>query len=129
MEYLTNETLDNTIKIYKSTIEATNGNREYSPILDRATVAFLEELKEYRAIGTVEDIEKGIKQSEEEFEMMMEYIKAEQQGFLVKIPCHCKDCKHWSDEVAGATEHVKLCTIGGYMVGENGYCVYAERKE
>lgn len=39
---------------------------------------------------------------------------------------HCKDCKNWADKVAGCTEHVKLCTIGGYMVGENGYCVYAE---
>lgn len=32
-----------------------------------------EELLAYRAIGTVEDIEKGIKQSEEEFNMLMEY--------------------------------------------------------
>ena len=40
---------------------------------------------------------------------------------------HCKDCKHWADKVAGCTEHVKLCTVGGYMVGENGYCVYGEQ--
>lgn len=52
----------------------------------------------------------------------------EEQGLLVKIDCHCKDCVHWSDMVAGATEHVKLCTIGGYMVGHNGYCVYGEKK-
>lgn len=42
---------------------------------------------------------------------------------------HCKDCKHWADKVAGCTEHVKLCTIGGYMVGKNGYCVYGEKGE
>lgn len=65
---------------------------------------------------------------------LVEYLKelktykdAEEQRLLVKIECRCKDCVHWSDSVAGATEHVKLCTVGGYMVGENGYCVYAEQ--
>lgn len=47
----------------------------------------------------------------------------------VTIPVHCKDCKHWSDGVAGCTDHVKCCKIGFYMVGENGYCVYGERKQ
>ena len=46
----------------------------------------------------------------------------------VTIPVHCKDCKHWSDGVAGCTDHVKCCKIGYYMVGENGYCVYGERR-
>lgn len=41
----------------------------------------------------------------------------------------CKECKHWVDGVAGCTDHVKCCKIGFYMVGENGYCVYGERKE
>ena len=45
-----------------------------------------------------------------------------------KIPCHCKDCSHWVDGCAGCTEHVKLCELGHYMVGENGYCLYAEQK-
>ena len=45
-----------------------------------------------------------------------------------RIPCHCKDCSHWVDGCAGCTEHVKLCDIGHYMVGENGYCLYAEQK-
>ena len=40
----------------------------------------------------------------------------------------CKDCKQWSDGVAGCTDHVKCCKIGFYMVGENGYCVYGEKK-
>ncbi len=40
----------------------------------------------------------------------------------------CKDCKHWSGGVGGCTEHVKCCKIGFYMVGEDGYCVYGERK-
>jgi hypothetical protein len=41
----------------------------------------------------------------------------------------CRDCKHWSDGVAGCTDHIKCCKIGFYMVGENGYCVYGEAKD
>ena len=46
----------------------------------------------------------------------------------VIIPILCKDCKHWADGVTGCTDHVKCCKIGYYMVVENGYCVYGERK-
>ena len=42
--------------------------------------------------------------------------------------CHCKECIHWVNGVPGCTEHVKFCNIGKYMVGENGYCVYGEKK-
>lgn len=42
--------------------------------------------------------------------------------------CHCKECIHWANGVPGCTEHVKFCNIGKYMVGENGYCVYGEKK-
>lgn len=62
--------------------------------------------------------------------------KAYFRSFLAKQPkadavevVRCKDCKHWSDGVAGCTDHVKCCKIGYYFVGENGYCVYGERKE
>ena len=41
---------------------------------------------------------------------------------------HCKDCKHWGTGVAGETENIKCCEYGGYMVGENGYCVYGEKE-
>ena len=41
----------------------------------------------------------------------------------------CKECKFWSDGIAGCTDRVKLCKIGFYMVGENGYCVFGERRE
>ena len=41
----------------------------------------------------------------------------------------CKTCKFWSDGIAGYTDHVKVCKIGFYMVGENGYCVFGERRE
>ena len=46
----------------------------------------------------------------------------------VTMPTRCKDCQFWTDGVAGCTDHVKLCKIGFYMVGENGYCVFGERK-
>lgn len=42
--------------------------------------------------------------------------------------CHCKECIHWVNGVPGCTEHVKFCNIGKYLVGENGYCVYGEKK-
>ena len=82
-------------------------------------------------------------------EKLGEYEDAEEQGLLLRlpaplngvdsfslkeneiwqrIPCHCKDCSHWVDGCAGCTEHVKLCDVGHYMVGENGYCLYAEQK-
>ena len=42
---------------------------------------------------------------------------------------HCKDCDHWGTGVAGETEHVKCCEYGKYMVGENGYCCYADMRK
>ena len=41
----------------------------------------------------------------------------------------CRECIHWVGDFPGATKHVKRCEWAGYMVGENGYCVYGERKE
>lgn len=40
----------------------------------------------------------------------------------------CENCKHWVESVA-ATKSVKCCAFAGYMVGENGYCVYGEAKD
>ena len=40
---------------------------------------------------------------------------------------HCKECKNWGTGVAGETTRVKCCKYAGYMIGENGYCVYGER--
>lgn len=42
---------------------------------------------------------------------------------------HCKDCEHWGTGIAGETEHVKCCEYGKYMVGENGYCCYADMRK
>ena len=58
MERLPNKTLENAIDVYKTTIEAVEEHKDadYCPTLDKATVAFLEELKEYRKIGTPEQV-------------------------------------------------------------------------
>lgn len=42
---------------------------------------------------------------------------------------HCKDCEHWGTGIAGETEHVKCCEYGKYMVGENGFCCYADMRK
>lgn len=41
----------------------------------------------------------------------------------------CKDCRNWGTGFAGETDKIKECQYACYMVGENGYCVYAEKKE
>ena len=42
----------------------------------------------------------------------------------------CKDCKHWFSNVAGYTgNEIGHCEWANWMVGENGYCVYGERKD
>lgn len=42
----------------------------------------------------------------------------------------CKDCKHWKHfSHLGCTDFVKVCGLANYMIGENGYCLYGERKE
>ena len=41
----------------------------------------------------------------------------------------CRDCKWWGDDEHLATDNVKYCQFGRYMVGLNGYCVYGEVKQ
>lgn len=40
----------------------------------------------------------------------------------------CRDCTHWGTGSPVETEIVKCCEYAGYMIGENGYCLYGERK-
>lgn len=44
----------------------------------------------------------------------------------------CRECKHWGKHddvyVPGETDKVKACECAFWMVGENGYCVYGERR-
>lgn len=42
---------------------------------------------------------------------------------------YCKQCKHWKDIGKGCTDHVRCCEIGFYMIVENGYCYFGERKD
>lgn len=59
---LPNETLENAIGVYKTTIDACKNvdDEDYNPILDKVTVAFLEELHQYRAIGTVDELKRVV---------------------------------------------------------------------
>lgn len=41
---------------------------------------------------------------------------------------YCRDCKNWGVGIACETDHVKCCKYARYMVGNNGYCCYAERR-
>lgn len=49
-ERLPNETLDNAISTYKTVVEVAGDiiDEDYSPVLDKVTLAFLKELKQYR---------------------------------------------------------------------------------
>ena len=41
---------------------------------------------------------------------------------------HCKDCKHWVDVDYPSPQTIKMCDYAKYMVSENGYCVYGDRR-
>lgn len=43
----------------------------------------------------------------------------------------CKECKRWGQhdiDVPGETDNIKVCEWAMWMIGENGYCAYGERK-
>ena len=62
---MTENELKKTIAIYKKTLEVTANNGETCfRELDKNTLLFLEELEQYRAIGTVEDF-KALKEKAE----------------------------------------------------------------
>lgn len=54
--------------------------------------------------------------------------------FVDAVPVvRCRDCKHWGDhddvEVPGETDKIKACGCAIWMIGENGYCSYGERRK
>lgn len=62
-------------------------------------------------------------------ESVLEYAEYLPAADVVEVPCRCKDCKHWMDfPNCGCTEFVKVCALAEYMIGQNGYCLYGERK-
>ena len=81
MERLTNETLDNAISVYETTMRVTGDNGEpcYLPI-DEETLCFLKELKAYR--------------------------DAEEQGLLLRLPCKKGYMVH-----GGHVDELKLISV------------------
>ena len=69
---------------------------------------------------TTEDRETYIQR----FEALRMAIEALQEPEIV----HCKDCKYWIDDYP-YSDKVKKCELAGYMVGENGHCVYGKVEE
>lgn len=113
---------------------------------------WLEELKDYRRFNGTKTFDNGFKQGEKYgynkaiddlTEKISKYRTYDDWGNVINVLkiaeelkdhktlniVHCKDCKHWGTGVAGETENVKCCEYGKYMVGDNGYCVYGEKKE
>lgn len=45
-----------------------------------------------------------------------------------EIVTRCKDCKRWGAGYPCETDKIKCCQLAGYMIGGNGYCIYAEKK-
>lgn len=88
-----------------------------------ATYGYGVEMNPADAVTRIEYLQEELIDALMYCEWIKESIKAEREKIV-----HCKECKHWADGVNGCTDHVKCCKIGFYMVGENGYCVYGERK-
>ena len=66
----------------------------------------------------------------EDFRTMNQVIDDIPTVDAVEVPCRCKECKYWKHfDHIGCTEFVKVCTLAYYMIGENGYCLYGERRE
>lgn len=58
----------------------------------------------------------------------MERSEQHYDNDYVKV-IRCKDCKQWGlHKVLGENDSAKYCALGHYFVGENGYCVYGEKK-
>jgi hypothetical protein len=56
---------------------------------------------------------------------LADYEDAEEQGLLVRIECHCKDCKHV--DFAGCKNGTCYCYMNECYMNENDFCKYAER--
>lgn len=63
---LPDETLENAINVYKNTVEACKNVEEedYCPTLDIVTIRLLEELQQYRGIGTPEECREAVERME-----------------------------------------------------------------
>lgn len=59
------------------------------------------------------------------FKKLADYEDAEEQGLLVKVECHCKDCKHV--DFAGCKNKTCYCLEHECYMQEDDFCKYAER--
>ena len=74
------------------------------------------------AADTIEEL------SEKLVRANMERSEQHYDNDMVKV-VRCKDCSQWGiHKVLGETDSIKYCSLGHYFVGENGYCVYGEKK-
>lgn len=56
----------------------------------------------------------------------LEVIENQEEVDSIQI-VHCKDCKFWVD-YSRSTNTVKKCEMGGYAIGEMGYCAYGIKR-
>lgn len=61
------------------------------------------------------------------FEAVMKTVDKQPTVDAVAV-IRCRDCAHWGTGLPGEIESVKCCEYAGYMICENGYCLYGERK-
>lgn len=62
---------------------------------------------------------------------MSEYCNAVKNARVVDaVPViRCKDCKYWDNKWVGCDDLIGLCFHAKWLVQNDGYCVYGERKE
>lgn len=61
------------------------------------------------------------------YEKLAEYEDLEEQGLLLRLPCHCRDCKHV--DYVGCAGTTCYCKKNGAFMQEDDFCKYAEKDE
>ena len=99
-ERLSNESLENAISVHKTAVEACKElkDEDYCPALDKAVIAFLEELQHYRAIGTVDACKEAV-----EKQVPKRTYRGTKEQFAL---WHCPICKM---PIFAGTEYCSDC--------------------
>lgn len=94
-----------------------------SDLIDRSAV--LNSIEDWMDDGTGDEFDRGY-----DFAMRRAMRIIRNANAVDAVPViRCKDCKWWGlPEGMYATENVKHCEFGRYMVASDGYCVYGEVK-
>lgn len=94
-----------------------------SNLIDRSAV--LNSIEDWMDDGTGDEFDRGYDIA---MRRAMRIIRNAHAVDAVPV-IRCKDCKWWGlPEGMYATENVKHCEFGRYMVASDGYCVYGEVK-